>query len=177
VSNFTWRRNTSRFSSSIRLRHPTALRMIECHFSPGRREPGIPRLSIAPNNRPHGTSSMCGRFTLDIPAETHLPDLRTVELSVIATRYNITPTQSVPVIRRYGDGQQHLDYLHWGLIPSWAQDKSIGSKMINTRSEGIGWRGDCGGHSHDRGRLSILWRRGDLLFRAILTEPGHRGYP
>lgn len=80
---------------------------------------------------------MCGRFTFDISPELLVEIFGLAETPAIVPRYNIAPTQQVPVIRRYGDGQNHLDFLHWGLIPSWAQDKSIGSRLINARSETV----------------------------------------
>lgn len=55
----------------------------------------------------------------------------------IQPRYNIAPTQQVAAIRAYPDGTLHLDHLKWGLIPSWAKDPSIGSRMINARSETV----------------------------------------
>ena len=80
---------------------------------------------------------MCGRFTIDISPGLLVEIFGLAERPVITPRYNVAPTQQVPVIRRYGDGQNHLDFLHWGLIPSWAQDKSIGSRLINARSETV----------------------------------------
>lgn len=49
--------------------------------------------------------------------------------------FNIAPTHWHPVITQ-GD-KQHYNYLKWGLIPFWAKDMSIGSKMINARIEGL----------------------------------------
>jgi putative SOS response-associated peptidase YedK len=49
-------------------------------------------------------------------------------------RYNIAPSQEVPVIVR-NEGRNELKAMHWGLVPSWAQDKSIGQNMINARAE------------------------------------------
>ena len=80
---------------------------------------------------------MCGRFTVDIPPELLVDIFGLADHPSIASRYNIAPTQQVPVIRRYGDGQNHLDLLHWGLIPSWATDPSISSRLINARSETV----------------------------------------
>lgn len=80
---------------------------------------------------------MCERFTLDVPSELLLDTFGLAEPPCVLPRYNVAPTQQIPVIRRYGDGQNHLDYLQWGLIPSWAQEKSIGSKMINASSETV----------------------------------------
>ena len=48
----------------------------------------------------------------------------------IKPRYNIAPTQQVPVVRSAADGSRELVELRWGLIPSWASDPSIGSRLI-----------------------------------------------
>jgi putative SOS response-associated peptidase YedK len=47
--------------------------------------------------------------------------------------FNIAPTHYTPVVTL--DNRSHLQLYRWGLIPSWAKDKSIGSKMINARVE------------------------------------------
>jgi putative SOS response-associated peptidase YedK len=78
---------------------------------------------------------MCGRFTLQIPPELLAEIFGLAEIPVFQARYNIAPSQQVPVIRQTTDSHNSLDFLRWGLIPSWAKDKSIGNKMINARSE------------------------------------------
>jgi len=51
-------------------------------------------------------------------------------------RYNIAPTQFVPVIRQHPkEPVRQLALMRWGLIPSWAHDPSGAAKMINARSE------------------------------------------
>ena len=51
-------------------------------------------------------------------------------------RYNIAPTQPVPVIRQNPkEPGRKLSLMRWGLIPSWAKDSSIAAQMINARSE------------------------------------------
>jgi len=50
-------------------------------------------------------------------------------------RYNIAPSQEVPVIIRNDDGRNEAKVMKWGLVPSWAPDSSIGQRMINARSE------------------------------------------
>jgi len=76
---------------------------------------------------------MCGRFTLttDINAVAKAfgvaPSLQTMP------RYNVAPTQEVVSILR--DETKHLDFLRWGLIPSWSKEESIGARMINARAE------------------------------------------
>ncbi len=80
---------------------------------------------------------MCGRMTFTIELSELagvfpwlvIPDVR------VAPRYNVSPTQPVPVIAN--DGQQRLDFFTWGLIPSWAKDPKMGSRMINARAETV----------------------------------------
>ena len=51
-------------------------------------------------------------------------------------RYNIAPTQPIPVIRQHPkEPVRQLSLIRWGLIPSWAKDPSVGVQMINARSE------------------------------------------
>ncbi|WP_083896964.1 SOS response-associated peptidase [Azospirillum sp. B506] len=51
-------------------------------------------------------------------------------------RWNVAPTQDIPVIRREEDGR-HLAMVRWGLVPPWADDPAIGSRMINARGESV----------------------------------------
>lgn len=77
---------------------------------------------------------MCGRFTLTAdPDELRqaFPWLNIAEMG--PPRYNIAPSQPVAVAAN--DGKNRLDYFVWGLIPSWAKDPTIGSRMINARAE------------------------------------------
>ena len=77
---------------------------------------------------------MCGRYSLTSPAESvvELFDLPT--RPNLPARYNIAPTQDVPVVRPGAAGRE-LVSMRWGLIPSWAKDASLGAKMINARAE------------------------------------------
>ena len=51
-------------------------------------------------------------------------------------RYNIAPTQPVPVIRQNPkEPIRELSLMRWGLIPSWSKDSSGAARMINARSE------------------------------------------
>ena len=78
---------------------------------------------------------MCGRFTQRMtPAELQeFFDLFRVD--DFTPRYNIAPTQTVPLIRIDTDGHRVANNLRWGLLPIWTKSKSEGSKMINCRSE------------------------------------------
>jgi putative SOS response-associated peptidase YedK len=52
----------------------------------------------------------------------------------IAASYNVAPSQEILAIVRH-DQQNYLEKLHWGLVPFWAKEKTVGSRMINARSE------------------------------------------
>ena len=84
---------------------------------------------------------MCGRYAITASAE-HLAVIfdamweeacRELASSSLP-RFNIAPTQMAPVVRTL-DGARRLSWLRWGLVPSWADDPSIGSRMINARLE------------------------------------------
>lgn len=78
---------------------------------------------------------MCGRFTLDTSVEVLESELGIV-LTEIQPSYNIAPTHQVLSIVGTEEGRK-AGYLQWGLVPSWAKDPKIGSKMINARSETV----------------------------------------
>jgi putative SOS response-associated peptidase YedK len=51
-------------------------------------------------------------------------------------RYNVAPTQPVPVIRQHPQEPiREISLMRWGLIPSWAKDSSVTASMINARAE------------------------------------------
>src|SRR5260370_40177037 len=53
-----------------------------------------------------------------------------------APRYNVAPTQPIPIIRQHpNEPRRDLSLVRWGLIPSWAKDTSGAAGMINGRSE------------------------------------------
>jgi putative SOS response-associated peptidase YedK len=80
---------------------------------------------------------MCGRFTL----YSSLQEIRDglgidrVDFQPCLS-FNIAPTQEVAVVVRE-DGANVLEGMRWGLIPHWAKDTKIGSRMINARAETI----------------------------------------
>ncbi|GIV65284.1 MAG: DUF159 family protein [Bellilinea sp.] len=79
---------------------------------------------------------MCGRFSLALDPEELREAFGLIETPIgWNPRFNIAPTQPVAVIM--DAVQPRLDYMRWGLVPSWAKDISIGQKMINARAETI----------------------------------------
>lgn len=78
---------------------------------------------------------MCGRYTLATSKERLAEEFDlSGELPDLSASYNIAPTQNIATV--LGDGEERrLEMMRWGLIPSWADDPEIGSRMINARSE------------------------------------------
>lgn len=54
----------------------------------------------------------------------------------VVENYNVAPSQEVLSILRQ-NGRNALDRLHWGLVPFWAGDVSIGNRLINARAETV----------------------------------------
>ncbi len=79
---------------------------------------------------------MCGRFVLIADPNVIQQSFNLDSTVDFAPRYNIAPTQYVPIITN--EHPRALSLLRWGLIPSWAKEESIGNKLINARAEGIG---------------------------------------
>jgi putative SOS response-associated peptidase YedK len=81
-------------------------------------------------------ADMCGRYALTTPPQV-LAALFNLhgKRQQAAPRYNVAPTQTMPVIVQRADGTREMVQMRWGLIPSWAKDPTIGSRMINARSE------------------------------------------
>ncbi len=83
---------------------------------------------------------MCGRYTLKASPEVlqavfdlaHVPE-------AMGQRYNIAPTQAAAVIvnRDVAPSEREIEAFRWGLVPSWARDRSIASRLINARSETV----------------------------------------
>ena len=81
---------------------------------------------------------MCGRYSLTTPVEALRNLFGFRESPNLAPRYNIAPTQEVAAVRPSGEsGDRQFVTLRWGLIPSWAKDPAIGSRMINARAETV----------------------------------------
>ncbi len=77
---------------------------------------------------------MCGRFTLTVnPADLQEAFQNYSFPPKFAPRYNIAPTQ--PILAIPNDERHTADFFLWGLIPMWAKDPSIGSRLINARAE------------------------------------------
>ena len=81
--------------------------------------------------------SMCGRYRLSRRKQIveEYFDCSSEEQDWVP-RYNIAPTQPVPVIRQHPkEPVRQISTMRWGLIPHWAKDSSGAASMINARSE------------------------------------------
>ena len=80
---------------------------------------------------------MCGRYRLSRRKQLVEEYFDTVPgEEEWAPRYNIAPTQPVPVIRQNPkEPRREMSLVRWGLVPSWAKDSSGAAMMINARSE------------------------------------------
>jgi len=80
--------------------------------------------------------AMCGRYALTSDGRK-LARVFDAQLNAPRqARYNIAPSQPVPVVRDDRDaGSRRLDMVRWGLVPRWADDPAIGHRMINARAE------------------------------------------
>ena len=78
---------------------------------------------------------MCSRYFLDADGNVIAYAFRVPADEHVRKRFNIAPTQDAPVIRAARDGTRELAMLRWGLVPFWAADPKVGTRMINARSE------------------------------------------
>lgn len=95
---------------------------------------------------------MCGRYTLLAEANQLAEEFQVSDVTPLLPRYNIAPTQSVPIVRLQNfvphsdmavvrqaetGGGRRLDILRWGLIPHWSKDTKIAYRTINARAETV----------------------------------------
>ncbi len=86
---------------------------------------------------------MCGRYANFLTEQDLIDAFEVAVLSddarLLPPSWNIAPTQKVPIVVPAREpatvGERHLEVARWGLVPSWAKDPSVGSRMFNARSE------------------------------------------
>lgn len=92
-------------------------------------------LAVLTSRYPRG---MCGRFTLTQDPKQVAQTFGLETVPDFPPRYNIAPSQPVGVVVcRQSVTKPEFRLMRWGLIPSWAKDDSMGSKLINARSETV----------------------------------------
>ncbi|MBA3825912.1 MAG: SOS response-associated peptidase [Ktedonobacterales bacterium] len=80
---------------------------------------------------------MCGRYVLHHSAQQVQArfGLSTI-MTALTPRYNAAPTQQLPVIVQH-DATVQLEWMRWGLVPSWAKEINPNISTFNARAEGI----------------------------------------
>lgn len=109
---------------------------------------------------------MCGRFAIYSSPQSMRELFVYFEQPNFPPRYNIAPTQPVPVIRLEG-GVHHFVLMRWGLIPSWAREMPQ-TVLINARAETIAEKPSFrGAFRHHRGLMPA-----DGYYEWRVTEAG-----
>lgn len=80
--------------------------------------------------------NMCGRFALAVTPDALARFVRLVRLFTFEPRYNIAPTQTIPIVRSTAEGMV-LTPMRWGLIPAWSREGTTRFPLINARSETV----------------------------------------
>ena len=91
---------------------------------------------------------MCGRYAASRDKATLVTEFEVTAAPQrdLAADYNVAPTKEVyavvdrapgPAAQGEPDIRRELAIVRWGLVPSWAKDPAIGSRMINARVETI----------------------------------------
>lgn len=80
---------------------------------------------------------MCARFSLVADGEAIASFFELDQEIDWEPHYNIAPTEDAPAVALDKDGQRVFGTFRWGLVPFWADDPSIGVRMINARSESV----------------------------------------
>jgi putative SOS response-associated peptidase YedK len=81
---------------------------------------------------------MCGRTNLTATPEELAEAFALDEVPSLAPRYNIAPSQPMPLVRVDGaQRRRRLSHARWGLVPRWAADPKVGARMINARAETV----------------------------------------
>ena len=79
---------------------------------------------------------MCGRF-VSSQTPQQLADYfgAAVDTDPLSPSYNVAPTNDIYAVVADPEGEPVVRSFHWGLVPVWAKDVKVGSKMINARAE------------------------------------------
>jgi putative SOS response-associated peptidase YedK len=77
---------------------------------------------------------MCGRYCITTAPEAIRRLFRYPEQPNFPPRYNVAPTQPVPIVR-IAEGRRQFALVRWGLIPAWVKDPKGFTLLINARAE------------------------------------------
>src|SRR6266513_219938 len=106
---------------------------------------------------------MCGRYMIISSPEAIRRLFGYPEQPNFPPRYNVAPTQPVPIVRLV-DGQRQFALVRWGLIPPWVKDPQKFSLLINARCESV----------HDTRPSAMPCAGGAASFPPMAFTPGRR---
>ena len=98
---------------------------------------------------------MCGRYLITTAPEAMRQLFRYLEQPNFPARYNVAPTQPVPIVRLH-EGRREFALVRWGLIPAWVKDPRDFSLIIHAR----------GGYVLDKAAFCNAMKRRRCLFPA-----------
>jgi putative SOS response-associated peptidase YedK len=78
---------------------------------------------------------VCGRFTLTAPPDAVRRVFDLDAAPALEPRFNVAPGQDVATVACAADGRRVLRMRRWGLVPYWAKDPRLGSRLVNARAE------------------------------------------
>ena len=79
---------------------------------------------------------MCGRYSLTSAPEALRALFRYAEQPNFPARFNIAPTQPIPIVRMV-EGRREFALVRWGFLPSWVKDPNQFSLIVNARGESV----------------------------------------
>ncbi|MFM1918092.1 MAG: hypothetical protein RJB01_1607 [Actinomycetota bacterium] len=81
---------------------------------------------------------MCGRYASSVDLATLVREFEAESLvsQPLTVDYNVAPTKEAYLVHQ-GEHGAEIEVARWGLVPSWAKDRTIGQRLINARSETV----------------------------------------
>jgi putative SOS response-associated peptidase YedK len=80
---------------------------------------------------------MCGRYAIATSRLPRIENALGISLPALALRYNVAPTQAVPIIRAAAERRYELAEARWGLIPAWSKEPRTAYATFNARVETV----------------------------------------
>ncbi len=79
---------------------------------------------------------MCGRYAITTAPEAMRRLFAYLEQPNFPARYNVAPTQPIPIVRMV-EGRRQFMLVRWGLLPAWVKDPKTFTLLINARGESV----------------------------------------
>ncbi len=80
---------------------------------------------------------MCGRYAITTSRLARIENTLGIGLPEVEARYNIAPTQTVPVVRIAAESSYQLTGMRWGLVPAWSKEPRTSYATFNARAETV----------------------------------------